>query len=55
MGALSSAERKGGIIALCRLLEQAAMVQTLTDAEALVFMEKNFPQVRSSATRSTST
>ncbi len=22
------------------------MVQTLTDAEALVFMEKNFPQVR---------
>lgn len=28
-----------------RLLEQAAMIQTLKDAEALVFMEKNFPQM----------
>ena len=29
-----------------RLLEEACMIQTLRDAEALVFMEKNFPGVR---------
>eukprot|EP00195_Chlamydomonas_chlamydogama_P004184 CAMPEP_0202922934 /NCGR_PEP_ID=MMETSP1392-20130828/78183_1 /ASSEMBLY_ACC=CAM_ASM_000868 /TAXON_ID=225041 /ORGANISM="Chlamydomonas chlamydogama, Strain SAG 11-48b" /LENGTH=278 /DNA_ID=CAMNT_0049616589 /DNA_START=278 /DNA_END=1115 /DNA_ORIENTATION=- len=28
-----------------RLLEQAMMIQTLRDADALVFMEKNFPQM----------
>ena len=28
-----------------RLLEEANMVQTLRDAEAMVFMERNFPQV----------
>jgi hypothetical protein len=31
---------------LIRLLEEAKMIQTLRDADALVFMEKNFPQVR---------
>ena len=28
-----------------RLLEEACMIQTLRDAEALVFMERNFPMV----------
>jgi len=28
-----------------RLLEQASLLQTLKDAEALVFMERNFPQM----------
>jgi len=28
-----------------RLLEEACMIQTLRDAEALVFMERNFPAV----------